>query len=204
MAVTAGYCTVAQLREHFGDEGNNLTAALLERAINATSRAIDTYTGRRFWQDAAVQSKVYRCDDGYEAEVDDISTTTGLIVASDTTGDGSYATTWASSDYQLETLNADTESAAHAWWRIVAVGNNLFPIHARRTTLRVTAKFGWSEIPPAVEEACILRAANLFKRKEATFGVAGFGEFGVVRIGRNDPDVVALLGDFIKIRVGAV
>lgn len=204
MSVVAGYCSVAQLRQHFGDEGSNLTEALLERAINATSRAIDAYCGRRFWQDAAAQPKVYRCDDGYEAEVDDIATTTGLTVATDTTGDGTYATTWSASDYQLEPLNADTDSAAHAWWRIVAVGTQLFPVHARRTTLRVTAKYGWSEIPPAVEEACILRAAALFKRKESITGVAGFGEFGVVRIGRNDPDVVNLLGDFIKIRVGAV
>lgn len=204
MAVTAGYCTVAQLRTHFGDEGSNLTTELLERAIGATSRAIDKHCGRRFWADASVQSKVFRVDDPYEAEVDDISTTTGLVIATDTTADGSYATTWASTDYQLEPLNADTDEAAHAWWRIVAVDRYTFPVHARRTTLRVTARFGWSEIPPAVEEACILRAANLFKRKEATFGVAGFGEFGVVRIGRADPDVVALLGDFIKIKVGAV
>lgn len=204
MTVTNGYCTVAQLRTHFGDDSSLLTEALLERAINATSRAIDKFCGRRFWQDSAVQAKVYRCDDGYEADVDDISTSTGLIIATDTTGDGTYATTWASTDYQLEPLNASTESTAYAWWRITAIGNYTFPIHARRTSLRVTAKFGWSAIPDAVEEACILRAASIFKRREATFGVAGFGEFGVVRIGRSDPDVMALLGDFIKIGVGAV
>lgn len=203
MAVVAGYCTVAQLREQFGDENDLLSTALLERAINATSRAIDDHTGRRFWQDAAAQSKVYRCDDGYEAEVDDISTTTGLIVATDTAGDGTYATTWAASDYQLEPLNRES-ALAHAWWRIVAVDRYTFPIHARRTTLRVTARFGWSEIPADVEQACLIRAASIFKRKEATFGVAGFGEFGVVRIGRKDPDVMDLLHNFIKIGVGAV
>lgn len=204
MAVVAGYCTVAQLRQHFGDEGNLLPEALLERAINATSRAIDKFTGRRFWQDAAVQTKTFRCDDAYEADVDDISTSAGLVVATDTTGNGSYATTWSASDYQLEPLNADTDAEAHAWWRITAVGTRLFPLHKYRATLQVTAKFGWSELPPEVEEACILRAAAIFKRKEATFGVAGFGEFGVVRIGRNDVDVVSLLHPLVKMRVGAV
>ncbi len=203
MAVVAGYCTVAQLREQFGDENNLLSNALLERAINATSRAIDDHTGRRFWQDAAVQSKVYRCDDPYEVEVDDISTTTGLVIATDTTGDGSYATTWSAADYQLEPLNREAEMA-HAWWRLVAVGMRTFPVHQRRTTLRVTARFGWSRVPEDVEQACLIRAAAIFKRKEATFGVAGFGEFGVVRIGRRDPDVMDLLHNFIKIGVGAV
>ncbi|MEU7904113.1 hypothetical protein [Actinoplanes sp. NPDC049118] len=204
MAVINGYATVAELREHFGDANNQLTTVLLERAINATSRAIDKHTGRRFWQDATAQSKVFRVDDAYEADVDDISTTDGLIVATDSTGDGTFATTWAASDYQLEPLNADTEEVAHAWWRIVAVDRYTFPVHARRTTLRVTAQFGWSAIPDDVNEACLIRAAALFKRKEAIFGVAGFNGFGEVRIGRNDHDVVSLLHPFVKIRVGAV
>lgn len=204
MAVVNGYATVAELREHFGDTGSLLTTALLERAINATSRAIDKHTGRRFWQDSTAQSKVYRVDDAYEADVDDISTSTGLIVATDSGGDGTYATTWAATDYQLEPLNADTDDVAYAWWRIVAVDRYQFPIHARRATLRVTAKFGWSEIPHEVNEACLIRAAAIFKRKEAIFGLAGVNGFGEVRIGRNDPDVVDLLHRFIKIRVGAV
>lgn len=204
MALTNGYCSVAQLRTHFGDDSSLLSTELLERAINATSRAIDKFCGRRFWVDGSVQAKVFRCDDGYEADVDDISTTTGLIIATDTTGDGTYATTWATTDYQLEPLNANTESTAYAWWRILAVDRYLFPIHARRTTLRVTAKFGWSAIPDAVEEACLLRAAALFKRKEAIFGFAGMNGFGEVRIGRSDVDVMALLHPFVKMTVGAV
>lgn len=202
MTVVAGYCTVQQLRDHFGDDSNLLSTGLLERAINATSRAIDRHTGRRFWQDAAAQAKVFRCDDAYEVDVDDIATTDGLIVATGT--DGTYTTTWSASDYQLEPLNAAAEGGAYAWWRLVAVGDRTFPVLARQTTLQITAKFGWSEVPADVEEACILRAAAIFKRKEATFGVAGFGEFGVVRIGRNDVDVVSLLHPFVRMRVGAV
>lgn len=204
MAVTNGYVTVADLREHFGDSSSQLTTALLERAINATSRAIDRHTGRRFWQDATVQSKVYRVDDAYEADIDDISTTTGLIVATDSNEDSTYATTWASTDYQLEPLNANTDQVAHAWWRLVAVDRYLFPVHARRATLRVTARFGWSAVPDEVTEACLLRAAAIFKRKEAVFGITGLNGFGEVRIGRNDPDVIDLLHRFVRITVGAV
>lgn len=204
MAVTNGYATVAELREHFGDTNTTLPLALLERALNATSRAIDRHCGRRFWQDPAVQAKVYRPPDSDVAWVDDISTTTGLIVKTDTTGDGTFATTWATTDYQLEPLNADTESTGYAWWRIAAVGDRLFPVHSLRTTLQVTAKFGWSAVPDDVTEACLLRAAAIFKRKEAVFGVAGFNGFGEVRITRRDPDVMELLHPHIKMRVGAV
>lgn len=204
MAVTNGYCTLPELQQHFGDAGSKLDEDLLSRAINATSRAIDRFCGRRFWQDASVQAKVYRPRDGDIAWVDDISTTTGLIVATDDNGDGTYETTWASTDYQLEPLNANTEAVAYAWWRITAIDRYLFPVDSLRSTLQVTARFGWSAVPDEVNEACILRAAAIFKRKEAVFGVAGFGDFGVVRIGRRDPDVMELLHPYIKIGVGAV
>jgi hypothetical protein len=196
VALTNSYCTVAQLRTHLGDSGSSLSTDLLERAINATSRGVDKYTGRRFWQDSSVQVCTYRPDDPYVAWVDDISTTTGLVVKTDTTGDGTYATTWASTDYQLEPLNASAQDAAYCWWRIVAIDRYTFPAADRRPTLQVTAKFGWPATPDEVTEATILRAAALFKRSEAVFGVAGFGDLGVVRIGRQDPDVVELLGPY--------
>jgi len=205
VAVTNGYCTVAELRTQLGDGTSTLPLADLERAINATSRAIDRHTGRRFWQDPTAQTKVYRPDDAYMAWVHDISTTTGLIIRTDTTGDGSWATTWTSDQYQLEPLNADGESTAYAWWRITAVDTELFPVHVYRTTLQVTAKFGWSAVPDEVTEACLIRAAALFKRKEAIFGIAGENSFGTVRISRRmDPDVMDLLGPYIKLSVRAV
>lgn len=205
MAITNGYCTRDELQQHFGDAGARLDEDLLDRAINATSRGIDRFCGRRFWQDSVAQAKVYRPRETDVAWVDDISTTTGLLIKTDDDGDGTYETTWAATDYQLEPLNAETEAVAFAWWRITAVDRYAFTVDtAARTTLQVTAKFGWSDIPDEVNEACILRAAALFKRKEAVFGVAGFGDFGVVRIGRRDPDVMELLHPYIKLSVGAV
>lgn len=205
MALSNAYCTEQQLREHFGDSNGTLTTALLERAINATSRAIDRHCGRRFWLDETVQSRAYRPQDGDLAWVDDIGTTSGLIVKTDTSDDGTYATTWASTDYELQPLNASADGDAYAWWRLVAVDRYLFPTAGKVAPLQVTARFGWSQVPYEVEQACIIRAAAIFKRKESIDGVAGFGDLGVVRIStRRDPDVAALLDNYIKIRVGAV
>lgn len=208
MAVTNGYCTVAELREQFGDSGSKLSLALLERAINVTSRAIDKlcgYPDRKFWLDATVETRVYRPDDPEVAWVDDIGTTTGLVIKTDTTGDGTYATTWDAADYQLEPLNADAADTAYAWWRIVAIDDKTFPVAPLRPTLQVTAKFGWSAVPDDVNEACILKAASLFKRKDSPDGVANFGDFGPVRISRRmDPDVFELLWPFMRQYVGAV
>ena len=163
MAVTNGYCTTAELREHLADGSSILTTALLERAINSASRAIDRYCGRRFWLDAAVAQRTYTPDSLSRTFVDDIGTRAGLIVETGTDGT-TFPTTWASTDYVLEPRNAGVVGAgsstdAHAFWEIVAIAGRTFSLHAYRPTLRVTAKFGWSAVPPEVTEACILHGA---------------------------------------------
>lgn len=200
MAVVNGYCTLAELRTHLGDTGTALSAELLERAINASSRAIDRYCGRRFWLDAAVAVRTYRPDSAGSTYVDDIGTATGLVVKTGTDGT-TFPTTWASTEYVLEPRNAGivgsgSTADAHAFWELVAIAGRTFPTHAYRPTLQVTARFGWSAVPVDVTEACLLKAASMFKRKDAPFGVAGFDGFGPIRIGRNDPGVMELLAPY--------
>jgi hypothetical protein len=204
MAVVNEYCTRAQLQEQFGDAITALDVDLLDRAINATSRAIDEFCGRKFWQDAAVVAREYRPSDPYTVLVDDISTATGVVVKTDTTGDGTYATTWGADDFDLEPRNAAVVASgstgnAFSFWQITAVDDKTFPIHSRRATLQVTARFGFSAIPVDVEAACLIKAASLFKRKDSPNGIQGVHEFGAVRISRfKDPDVTELLGPFVR------
>lgn len=200
MAVVNGYATVQEIRDQLGDAGSKLPLALLEKAINATSRAIDKHCERRFWQDQTIKVRTYRPHDPCRAWVDEISTLAGLVVKTDTAGDGTWATTWAAGDFQLEPLNADQADPAYAWWRISAIGAQRFPRPVSgRPTLQVTAKFGWAQVPDEVNGAAILRAVKLFRRKESPEGWTGFSEFGPVRISRfEDPDVVALLAPYIR------
>lgn len=199
MAITHGYCTDEELRDQLGDDGAKLPLTLIERAVNATSRAVDTYTHRRFWQDATVTARRYRPDDSELVRVADIATLVGLIVETDPYGDGSWSETWSGTDYQLEPLDADVDGGAYAWWKLRAVGSRRFPVSSGRPTLRVTATHGWSAIPDKVNQATILRAAAIFLRKDSPHGVAGFGAEGfAVRITRRDSDVCELLDGFVK------
>jgi hypothetical protein len=54
---------------------------------------------------------------------------------------------------------------------------------------------GWIEdgtLPDAAHEACLLHAARLYRRRDSIDGTLGFGDMGVVRVGRVDADVEAL------------
>lgn len=191
------YCTTGDVRAQLGDDSSKLNDALLQAAVNATSRAIDKACGRRFWQDQTPVSRVYITDGSRTVEIDDVATTAGFTVATDLANDGTYSTVWAPSDWLLGPLNADADGDAFAWYTLAAVGLQYFP-DVYWPALKVTAQWGWSAIPDDIHQAAVIKATSLFRRKDAPFGVAGFGDFGVVRIGRYDPDVMDLLRPYRK------
>jgi len=200
MPVVNGYCSIAELRDQMVDGKALLNDALLERAINASSRAVDRYCGRRFWKDAQLVQRTFTTRDRCSVLVDDIATRTGLVIETGTDG-VNFPITWAATDYLLEPRNADAVAAGdtgapYAFTEVVAIGGRWFSTDARRPTLRVTAKWGWSAVPDEVKQAAIIKATAIFKRKDAPFGVAGFNDFGPVRITRADADVLDLLAPF--------
>jgi len=196
MAIVNGYAAVQDIRDQLSDEGSKLSDTLLERSISATSRAVDKHCGRRFWQDATASARLYNAVCYDSLDVHDISTQTGLIVETDAHNTGDWVVVDATT-YHLEPLNADADMNAYAWWTVVSDSGAGFPV-SRTPLVRVTAQWGWSEIPNEVTEATILKAIALFKRKDAPFGIAGFNDFGPVRLSRSDPDVTNLLRPYKK------
>ena len=70
--------------------------------------------------------------------------------------------------------------------------------------VEIIGKFGYSSTTPAnIEEACLLMAERLFKRKDAVFGITGSPEMGVLRqILRDDPEIKTLLHGMVKVPAG--
>jgi hypothetical protein len=68
--------------------------------------------------------------------------------------------------------------------------------------VKVTGVWGWPAVPAAISQATILQAARHFKRYDSPLGVAGFGDFGVVRVSRFlDADVQMLVEPYKKMRL---
>lgn len=187
MAVTNGYCTVAQVKGYI-DQGGQVTPGTgndeeWEFAINSASRSIDAFCGRRFYLDGSVSARTYAAENTMLLKVHDFSTTTGLIVKTDSTGNGTFDRTWSSTDYQPEPLNGITEGI-EGWpfWRLRSIDDESYPIDPTgRARVQVTAKWGWAAVPDAVFQACLVQSLANFKRKDAPFGVIGFDEMGSVR-----------------------
>jgi len=205
MPVTNGYCTVEELRAWMGDTGTILSSDVLEKAINTASRAIDDFcgVGRKFWLDNTPIARDFRVREPNIAWVYDIGDLTGLKIETDDVGDGSFLTTWSSTDYDLSPFQEDTDKA-HTWYRIHAIGRQ-FPVNSIRRTLRVTAKWGWSAVPDQIKQATLMKANILVLRKDSPYGVAGFSEYGVVRLNRSeDPEITRLIAPFVRSNVVAI
>lgn len=187
MAVTNGYISVVQFKSYV-DQGGNVTLttgddAEIEFAINSASRSIDAFCNRRFYLDGSVSARTYQAESTTLLKTHDFSTTTGLIVKTDTTGNGTFDRTWASTDYQPEPLNGITEGI-EGWpfWLLRVIDDEAYPVDpSGRARVQVTAKWGWAAVPDAVFQACLIQSLANFKRKDAPFGVVGFDDMGAVR-----------------------
>lgn len=200
---TTTYCTLAEVKSALRITDNADDTALT-RTIKAASRRIDQKCNRRFWIDDTVSARTYAIKTPMLVLVDDIATTTGLIVEIDTTGNGAWFTLTNGSDYQLEPLNALAKGFPVNTIR--SLNTQSFPTstptfwptpYAQQALMRVTAKWGFPTVPDQVVEACIMLAARQFRRLDSPLGVAGFGEMGVVNVRRFDPDIDELLAPFV-------
>jgi len=204
LAIVNGYATLSEVKAA-ARITDDIDDSLLETAIESSSRDIDAYTERVFFNTGATAvTRIYIPENIYLLETDDIIAVTSI--KSDTTGEGGFDQTWASTDYQLEPLNGLAGGIATPFTRVRAVGNYLWPIYeprdinAGQASVQIVARFGFASIPSAIKQATILSSLRAYKRYESPTGVLGFSDMGVVRVGRLDPDVERLIQPYRKIR----
>lgn len=198
MALGDTYASLSELKSQFSIGDSDDDSELLI-ALSAASSWVTSFCGRDFNKAASATARVfYASPTASVVWVDDISSTTGLIVKTDTSGDGTFDTTWSATDYQLEPLNGVSFGLTGWPYTVIrSVGSRVWPNHAR-SGVEVTAAWGWPAVPDRVKQATLIMAARLYKRRFSPEGVlGGFDAFGPVRVGtRLDPDVEAMLSIF--------
>lgn len=194
MAITNGYCTLAEVKAALRLT-DNTDDTLIENSIEGASRRIDGYCGRFFYKTTATAVGLIARTE-YLVTTDDISSSTNLLVKTDTTGDGTYDTTWTINvDYQLEPLNSTILQRPYR--RISAIGAKTFPLNTPPSPpyVQITAEWGWSSVPDDVREATVLLAMRGFARYNAALGVVGFGDMAM-NVRAVDPDVREMINPY--------
>lgn len=193
------YASVSELKRYASIQGT-ANDFEVDQAVKAASRSIESATHRQFNTSGTVTARAQVA--AYEGViyVDDIATNGGLILATDEDADGTYETTWAATDYQLEPLGGIVDGIpGWPYTRIRAVSDaRLFPRNRfGRATVRVTADWGWPDVPDPIKSAALILAEEIYKMKDAPFGVAGFGEYGMLRVKEN-PKVAGMIAPYVR------
>jgi hypothetical protein len=189
MAITNGYCTLAEIKAFVNISDSN-DDDQLEDAVNSACRQIDSFCGRQFYADGSASAKVYRTSNPYQVVVDDISTSTGLVLKYDDNEDGTYETTVASSDFLLLPLNGEAFGIAGLGFTSIELltdGSHEFPTTraSNRAAVQVTANWGFAAVPEPVRQAALMLSSENFAMRNTPLGIAGVGEFGVLAVRQN-------------------
>ena len=186
------YATLSELKAYMGITDTAADTQLTDSLVTA-SREIDHFCGRRFFADVSATARIFAPRDARVLKVNDFQSTSGLIVQVDTGDDATFATTLTASDYELQPFNGVNDGEpGWPYYRIVYVTSTWPCTNRRAGSVQVTAKWGWAAVPGPVKQACVYLAEEAYKLKGSPFGVAGFDQFGPVRV-RDNPKVMGML-----------
>jgi hypothetical protein len=194
------YCSPAALKSRIGitTSGDDYE---IHSACFAASRAIEATCERIFYRTATGTVRTVEPTGRYLLKLpafhDVISVS---VLATDSSGDGTFETTWLTTDYQLLPANPAAAPEVKPYTEVKAIGVQTFPLPChpaltRDDRVQITGVWGWPAVPMAVKQAALILAEETFKLKDAPFGIAGFGEFGSIRV-RENPAVARLLGPY--------
>ena len=194
------YIDPDELREYIGSDTSQFQT-VIDTLCTVASRSVESICDRNFTQDTSATAQYFDPRTWYCCEVDDISTTNGLLVATDDDGSGNYSTSWTlNTDYFLEPVN-QRQGPISGWpyTELTVLQTKVFRKQSLnlRPLVKVTAQWGWAAVPEPVKQATLIAAARLFKMKDAPDGFVGLDGWGPVRV-RENPEVKALLGPFMK------
>ncbi|MGV0853877.1 hypothetical protein [Mycolicibacterium phlei] len=191
------YATAAELA-HFMGDAVATDDAELTLAIEAASRSVDRITGRQFGSLDAPESRLFTARyDTYRRrwiiDVDDFATIDGTSV--EVVGSQNYTVI---EQWLPATINA--VAAGGVWTGVVIDSGSPVVPSAAEHGVRVTAAWGWPDVPSTIKLATLIQASRLFARRHAPFGVAGNPEVGQLRLlERLDPDVAISVRPFARV-----
>lgn len=168
-------------------------------AITAASRAIDRTCNRQFGLVATAEARFYtavfdRKRGRWLVEIDDLQTSTGLVIKYDTNDDGTYPDTV--DKYALQPINGAANG--RPWTQIVVHPDSTTKPGPRENAVKVTAQFGWTTVPTPIKQATLLQASRVLARRDSPYGVAGSPEMGseMRLLAKLDPDVAVAVGPY--------
>ena len=182
----------------------------LQTAIAMSAGWINEFCGRHF--NRIVEARTYQPVNVWTLDIDDLIDDPSIAMTVDMDGDGVYETPWTrGTDYVLRygpgRFNPNVTGITRPFRQLQVVQSGkwlpfTWPYsHLDRVKIMPgpAGGWGWPSVPWAVSEANRILAADIFKLKDAPFGVAGISDIGIAHVQAN-PWLVEALRPFINPR----
>lgn len=203
------YCGLEEMKDRLGiDEPDEDYA--LQNAIAAATGWINEVCGRHF--NRVTEARTFQPSGMWLLEIDDLADDPSITVKVDQDGDGAWEQAWTrGTDYVLRygdgQFNRSPTGIARPFRQLQVIGGGKWlPLtwpYSNLNRVQITGPWGWPAIPWAVSEACRMLAADVFKYKDAPFGVAGVSDLGVIRANAN-PWIIEQLRPYVSARAVGV
>jgi hypothetical protein len=155
-------------------------------AIKSAAAAINNRCARQFVLASSASARLFYGNGTEILRIDDCTSVTGItnnLVTVD-------AATW-----QLEPLNALSESGEPCPYEQIRRPWVYWYTFLPKATISVTATWGWPAIPDAIQQACLILAKDIWQMRDVRAGVLGFDGYGAVRV-RQNSTVAELINDY--------
>jgi hypothetical protein len=193
------YIGLAEFKDRLGiDDNTDDSQATI--AIQSVCGWINEYVGTSFTRITETRTFVPR--NLVKLDIDPLVSVTSVNVDRD--GDGTFEESWVQgTDYQLrigpDSYNLNATGILRPYRQLITIqSGRLFPFiypFAHLDRVQITGVWGWSQVPAPVTQAAFILAADIFKMKDAPFGIAGTSDYGTTRIVAN-PWLVEMLRPF--------
>lgn len=154
-------------------------------AISAASRSVDGACGRQFGLVEAAETRYFPADwdrsrNAWVVTIDDLMENPTEV------GVGGTSTT----AYTL--LDRNAPAKGRPWTRLRLTSN---APHPGDDEVAVTARWGWTTIPPTIVQATLMQASRFLARRDSPYGVTGSADQGgeLRLLAKVDPDVETML-----------
>lgn len=175
--------TLADFKVYVRDELAGADDASLTTALSAAHASVYEYCQRSFELASTASVRTYAPSSGDVLRIDDCTTVT--VVSNN-------GVTVAAADWQAEPIGLRGFSQAPRPVEQVRLLSSVWFTYFGKATASITATWGWAATPPEAVEAVKILAKDIAHQRNNKSGVAGFGEFGSVRV-RQNPYVASLL-----------
>ncbi|NBU34443.1 hypothetical protein EBS40_07515 [bacterium] len=175
--------TIAAFQNWARNELGSADDTAIQAALDAAHYAAYDYCGRSFEVAGAASARSFVPLSWDVLVINDCTSITSVL------NDGS---TVAAGDYQAEPVGGRSVATATVPFTRLRLLTGRWAVDEGRASVTVTAAWGWAVAPPAAVEAVKVLAKDILQQRDTRNGVAGFGDFGSIRV-RQNPYVAMLL-----------